>query len=116
MNPGPYEIPTDVQEGLLEMSHMLVDRANQPRAPIDANQKIAMLAIAEKLELLGSFNFSSGNQMGLMKPDFTFGYVRMGCEIFLNDRLGTPPPVFQQARRVRDWLDKIGHKYPRRHR
>lgn len=114
MSPGTYEIPKDVQADMRDMAEMITNRANRPHAPLSASEKMAMLAIAEKIATLGSYDFTSGNEMVLMKPDFTFGYVRMGCALLMNPSLPTAEPVWSCAQRVGDWLDEIGHRFPNR--
>jgi hypothetical protein len=108
MTPGTYNIPSPVQRDLLDLARTIKGYANRPHT------QQGILMIAEKMEMLGSYDFSHGNELFLMKPDFTFGYVRMGCDMLMNEMDDTPQPVFNCAERVRVWLDSIGHQYPTR--
>lgn len=115
MTPGPYEIPPNMQSDMSMVAVSLKQSADRPRFPLTPEQRHAMHAIVDKIEFLTNFDFLSENSMVLMKPDFTFGYVRMGVDQILQEPpTSTPPPVFDAAVRVRDWLDSIGHRYPQR--
>lgn len=114
MQPGTYRIPASVQVDLRIIAEHMEKRASQRGGPLSDQQRAAVAAIAERITMLAEFKFNNGNEMYLMKPAMTLGYARMGCDQIKSDRQFPSEEALEAARRVRDWLDAIGHVYPRR--
>ena len=122
MRPGNYTIPQPVQAAMLELGLCIsahAAHAAQPSSRVNPRRLAAMLAMAERLETLGRYDFSNGNELVLLKPRFTFAYIRHACDWLLGDwsldqSLTSTEIQADHARNVRSWLDEIGHTYPTR--
>lgn len=109
MQPGPIEISQPLQASMIDMTTELQERAKQPGSALSGEQRHSVRAIADKIQNLANLA-GSGSEVVLMKPDFTLGYVRMGCDQVNADGKSSPAAE-QAAERLRAWLDGIGHSY-----